>query len=66
MWRVTLPNLVALGQTVLAYVGVQENFGYAGASHPRDRGMANPLETRYYAACATVLNLVDLSQTGWA
>ena len=50
----------ALGQTVGAYVGVQ-NFGDAGAPPPCDWGVANLVETRSYLTYVAMPITVDRS-----
>ena len=57
-----IPNLVALGQTILAYVGSQI-FWDAGALPLRFGDVATPLETCFSSTCFTVPNSVILRQT---
>ena len=62
--HVTIPNFVAVDQSVWAYVG-RKNLGDVGAPTPRPLGMGTWLTPRnmLLRTCITMPNLVILGQT---
>jgi len=59
--RVTVPNLVALGQTVWAYVGVP-NFGGRWGPCPLGWGLADPIKHATPAHNTVVISTTILQQ----
>jgi len=58
----TIPNFVALGHTVLAYVGVPKILGPRGPA-PWVWDVSDPLKARFFPTYVTVPNSVILGQT---
>lgn len=61
--RVILPNLVALGETIGASVGVPQNLVGAGPPPIKMKGVSDPLEARPSLTSDITATLIILGQT---